>query len=171
MLNSEQQIKLEALISANADATAVCSLYDFMFDNYFTEDDMDKAIKRYNGGEDLARILDTYASVDESYVAHNYPEGLLEYLIDEKGASIDGLYAAEIISHRGLIELSSVLERLSNNDAMEDICEELGVINTGCIKFSVTIIQAKQKPVRNLVVFRSGRPTTVYLAEMGLIWK
>jgi hypothetical protein len=138
-LNESQQERFEAYITANTDITVVCALFDFMFDNFFTEADMDQAIGRFNGGEELNRILDNYANADEGYIAHSYPEGMLEYLLDKKGVSIEELYVAETISHRGLTELNTVIGRLSNNETMADICAELGILNINCRMVAVTV--------------------------------
>ena len=138
-LNANQQERFEVYITANADVTAVCSLYDYLFDNFFTEADMNSAIERYNDGEGLDRILDTYANTDNGYIAHNYPEGMLEYLLYKKGVSIDELYVAEIISQRGLLELDTIIERLSDNEIMTDICAQLSILNVACRRIAVTI--------------------------------
>ncbi|MCL1900297.1 MAG: hypothetical protein FWG11_07300, partial [Promicromonosporaceae bacterium] len=142
-LDENQQETLEAYITANEDATAVFALYDYLFDNYFTQKDMEEAIERHSGGENLSDILEDYANADESYKAHNYPEGMLEYLLDKKGATIEQLYAAEIISHRGLMELDTIIGRITEGESMAEICAKLGIINTGCKKASVTVSSAE----------------------------
>ena len=140
-LDEGQSEVLEGYILSNSkvDVSIICSLYDYFYENFFTEADMEEAILRYNRGESVQSILQSYDKKDDGYIPYNYPDGMIEYLIEKKNMQIDELVTLEILSHRGLVKFDDIVERISNGEKMLNICEEFKVLNKNCEISSVMI--------------------------------
>ena len=146
-LDENQRKKLESYILDDTQSYSMYYLYDFLFENFFTEDDFDNAIELYNSGEGISSLLQKFCEADDDIVPHDYPEGLIEYLVIEKGVGIEELSVAEIISSRGLTEINNLIDRLSAGERMSNICMELGVLNSKCKLTSISISSEETRNV------------------------
>ena len=137
---TEKQIeKFNRYILDNDDIVAVTALYDVMFEGFFTYDNLDSAIQRFDNGESLDNIIDEFYNLGDDYLPHQYPDGQLEYLIETVGIGINELAISEVLASRGLIEVETVINRLSEHENFSDICDEFGIINTEQLMNSVNI--------------------------------
>lgn len=138
-LNDKQREKLEGYVLANLDTVFVYSMYDYLYENFFTEYDIETSISRYNSGESMQSILQTYEDVDDGYVPRGYPDGMIEYLVEKRGVQVEELAVLEILAHRGLVDFDSTIDRLSKRERMKKVFDDLKVLNKNCEITSVSL--------------------------------
>lgn len=138
-LNKKQQEKLETYMIDVSDDVIIGTLYDYLFENFFTSEDLNSALKRYEEGEKLETILQNFYDIEQSFVPRNYENGEIEKYMSDLNIGANELAVAEILDFRNVYKFNKIIDRLYNGDSMQDICEELGVLNTSCQMNTVNI--------------------------------
>lgn len=128
-LSVTQEKQFQDYISENENAENAIMLYDFMYENFYTFEDLNEATERLKNGETLENIFNDYMQRDSNFTPKDYPPGYVESLIFDQNIGIDDLALAEILAFRNLIDFNEIINRLGHGTQMEDICIELNIIN------------------------------------------
>ena len=131
----KQREMFELRLVNSSDPQTALVLFDYLHDNYFTFDDLDKAIEGYESGESVETILQRYVDIEMQRQAKDYAEGAIDDLIKNRGLSLEDLRIAEIIEAHSAVELNMIVEKLSVGESWEDIAAEFNLLNgTGIVK-------------------------------------
>ncbi len=140
-LSELQQLKVAKYYVDNTDSLAISALYDYMYEFFFTFNDLDEAIVRYNKGETLDNILNDYYNIENSFTAPNYENGIIEYYRDDLKLTDSQIAVIEILDYRNVISFEDFIERIENSEQFEKICEDVNLINTNAQMNSITLTQ------------------------------
>ena len=140
-LSELQQLKVAKYYVDNTDSLAISALYDYMYEFFFTFNDLDDAMVRYNKGETLDNILNDYYNIENSFTAPNYENGIIEYYRDDLKLTDSQIAVIEILDYRNVISFEDFIERIENSEQFEKICEDVNLINTNAQMNSITLTQ------------------------------
>ncbi len=138
-----QKQRLEEYLVNYDDPYIVLSLYDYLYDKFFTYADLDAALARYAEGEALDVILQGYVDTDDSFVARDYEHEELERLVTTPTLAIADIEIAEILSFRGTADFHEVIEAKMAGTSWEALSDRYGVINGTGTRKSVTITSSE----------------------------
>ena len=138
-LDENQFDILDGFIRNEDNSETLFCMYSFLFENFFTEYDLNDALARYGKGEGIDSITQDYFEKDDGFVAHSYPEGQIEFLVFEKGVGINELAVAEILDYRGVSDIESLLDDVIKGQSLSEAFVELGVLNYNCKLQSISV--------------------------------
>lgn len=129
-LNVPQEFRdqLEKLIKNDKKVQDILPLYNYLYDNYGTIDELEGLVAKLESGENLGDIIREYNSTHSEFVPTNFENAYLENLL--KTMSIDDIMIADRLSQKGLAKFADLIAQRQSGKTWKTINADLGVINT-----------------------------------------
>ena len=128
-LNENQQNRLDQYVLENIDIVDMLSLYEYLYDSFFTYEDMDVAIERCNSGEALENVLETYMNIEASFEPIKLETKEWNRLIEDCQLQVEAVALGEVISQRGFATFDEIIADIINYDNWEIISDKYGIMN------------------------------------------
>lgn len=129
-LNVPQEFRdqLEKLMKDGKQVQDILPLYNFLYDNYGTIDELKGLVIKLESGENLGDIISEYNSAHPEFVPTKFEETYLENLM--KTMSIDDILIADRLSQKGLAKFEDLIAKRQSSISWKSINTSLGFINT-----------------------------------------
>lgn len=134
-----QQSKLESYIVNYENPEPVLILFDYLYDNFFTFDDLDQALARYGAGEPIEDILQTYIDIQEQIQPRDYPHEEIERLVTTPGLSVEDIMIAEILDAHGSVPFYDIINARIAGEDWETLAARYNLINGSAKVQSITV--------------------------------
>lgn len=145
-LNVPQEFRnpIEKLIKDGKQVPDILTLYQFLYDNYGTIDELAALVDKLESGEALGDIIREYNSTHPEFVPTKFEEAYLENLM--KTSSIDDILIADRLSQKGLAQFADLIAKRQSGQSWKEINTQLGVLNTAdqLPRMSLTHAQVNQ---------------------------
>lgn len=120
--------KVDKLIKKGEKVPNILALYNFLYDNYGTINELEELADKLELGTSLANIIKNYNSSHPEFVPSKFDNTYLENLM--KTMSIDDILIADRLSQKGLAKFEDLIGKRQKGMSWKEINTELGVINT-----------------------------------------
>lgn len=134
-----QQSKLESYIVNYENPEPVLILFDYLYDNFFTFDDLDQALARYGAGEPIENVLQTYIDIQEQIQPRDYPHEEIERLVTTPGLSVEDIMIAEILDAHGSVPFYDIINARIAGEDWETLAARYNLINGSAKVQSITV--------------------------------
>ncbi|MCB8818801.1 hypothetical protein [Desulfosporosinus shakirovi] len=120
--------QIENLLKKDKKIQNILPIYNFLYDNYGTIDELDKLVVKLDSGGNLADIITEYDNTSLKFVPRDFEDQYLKKLMET--LSVDDIMIADRLSQKGVSKFEDLIARRQSGESWKTINSELGVINT-----------------------------------------
>ena len=141
LTEAEKTILTDFVLAYPQQTETLYALYDFLYDYFFTKQDLQLAMQRCQNGENVESVLEDYFNIEQSYQPPQVESERVYYYIEERGLSADDSAIAKTLTFRQVSEYETIMGRLSSGETWEQIGIELELLNLSGRMRTLTVTQ------------------------------